>query len=135
MKKTGYACLLIVLSVGSFLYGGVLNQAERVVSAEAKAEESMSSARAGVRWEYCAVSKAGYTGSSRGGAYWISYFKEQGVEIVEIEEKVSEQQGASIARAIARLGEEGWEMVGQSDLPVKTGRFEAIYFKRQKPLP
>jgi hypothetical protein len=79
------------------------------------------------------VSKAGYTGSSRGGTYWISYFKEPGVEIVEIEEKVSEQQGASIARAIARLGEDGWEMVGQSDLPVKAGRFEAIYFKRQKP--
>jgi hypothetical protein len=134
MRKTGYACLLIVLSAVSFLYGGVLNRTEPLVSAQAKSEEH-SSARAGVRWEYCAVSKAGYTGSSRGGTYWISYFKEQGVEIVEIEEKVSEQQGASIARAIAKLGEDGWEMVGQGDLPVKTGRFEAIYFKRQKPLP
>ena len=132
MKKTGSVFLLIILSVGSFLYGGVLNRTERVVSAEDKTEESYG-ARADVRWEYCAVSKAGYAGSSRGGTYWISYFKETGAEIVELEEKVSEQQGGSLAKAIARLGEEGWEMVGQSDLPLKNGRLEAIFFKRQKP--
>ena len=131
MKKAGYAGLLLVLSIGSFLYGGLFNRTVTEASAEAVVNENAPT-RAGTKWEYCAVSRAGYTGSSRGGIYWISYFKEGGVEIVEIEEKVSEQQGASIARAIARLGEEGWEMVGQSDLPVKTGRFEAIYFKRQK---
>jgi hypothetical protein len=133
MKKAVYVCLLIVLLVGSFLSGRVFNQTVRVAQAEASVNEKAKGARVDTKWEYCAVSKAGYTGSSRGGTYWISYFKEPGVEIVEIEEKVSEQQGASIARAIARLGEEGWEMVGESDLPLKTGRFEAIYFKRQKP--
>lgn len=132
MKKAGYVCLLIALLIGSFLSGGVFNRTVQVANAEALATKSVTT-RVNTKWEYCAVSKAGYTGSSRGGMYWISYFKEGGVEIVEIDEKVSEQQGASIARAIARLGEEGWEMVGQSDLPVKTGRFEAIYFKRQKP--
>jgi hypothetical protein len=133
MKKAGYAFLLTLLLAGSFLYGRVFNQTVRVANAEATVTDNATKARVETKWEYCAVSKAGYTGSSRGGAYWVSYFKEGGVEIVEIEEKVSEQQGASIARAIARLGEEGWEMVGQSDLPLKTGRFEAIYFKRQKP--
>jgi len=122
----------MVLLVGSFLYGRVFNQTERVAKAEALAGER-APMRVTTKWEYCAVSKAGYAGSSRGGAYWISYFKEPGVEIVEIEEKISDQQGAPIARAIAKLGEEGWEMVGQSDLPVKTARLEAIYFKRQKP--
>jgi hypothetical protein len=123
MKKAGYASLLIVLALGGFLYGGALNRTVPAPSTGGSASE---------RWEYCAVSKAGYTGSSRGGTYWISYFRENGVEIVEVEEKASEQQGAQIARAMARLGDEGWEMVGQGDLPVKSGRFEAIYFKRRK---
>jgi hypothetical protein len=131
MKKAGYACLLIALVSGGFLYGSALNRSLPTSSAETRSEKSIET-RAGARWEYCAVSRAGYTGSGRGGLYWVNYFKEAGVEIVEIEEKVSEQQGASIARAIAKLGEEGWEMVGQAELPLKTGRFEAIYFKRQK---
>jgi hypothetical protein len=111
MKKAGYASLLIVLALGGFLYGSALNRRATATSAGARSAEE-SDSRAGASWAYAAVSRAGYTGSSRGGTYWISYFKETGVEIVEIEEKVSEQQGAQIARAIARLGEEGWEMVG-----------------------
>jgi len=131
MKKAAYVCLLTALVFVGFLYGSALNRTVPTARAESTGEEK-GDVRAGVRWEYCAVSRAGYTGSTRGGAYWVSYFKDTGVEIVEIEEKVSEQQGASIARAIAKLGDEGWEMIGSSELPVKTGRYEAIYFKRQK---
>lgn len=132
MKKAGYASLLIILALGGFLYGSALNGGGAAANSGGAKGAEESSARAGARWEYATVSRAGYTGSSRGGMYWISYFKESGVEIVEIEERVSEQQGTQLARAIARLGEEGWEMVGQGELPVKTGRFEAIYFKRLK---
>lgn len=131
MKKAAYACLLILLTLIGFHYGSALNRTASVASAESSGDPK-GETREGVRWEYCAVSRAGYTGSTRGGAYWVSYFKDVGVEIVEIEEKVSEQQGAAISRAIAKLGEEGWEMVGSSDLPVRSGRYEAIYFKRQK---
>lgn len=132
MRKAVYAGLLITLMLVAFLYGSSLNRAVPVASA-AEDEQSGGDVRARVRWEYCVVTRSGYTGSTRGGTYWVSYFKETGVEIVEIEERVSEQQGASIARAMAKLGDEGWEMVGQGDLPVKTGKFEAIYFKRRKP--
>lgn len=132
MKKIGYASLLLVLTLGSFLYGNVFSRTVPVASAKAGSTEN-SETRAGARWEYCALSRAGDTGSGKGGVYWISYFKDTGVEIVEIEEKVSEQQGTSTARAIAKLGEDGWEMVGSGELPVRTGRFEAIYFKRLKP--
>ena len=131
MKKVGYVTLLIALALGSFLYGSMLKGSAPVVNAQTKNADNVDT-KTHARWEYCAVSRAGYTGSTRGGTYWVSYFKEAGVEIVEIEEKVSEQQGASIARAMAKLGEEGWEMVGQAELPLKTGRFEAIYFKRLK---
>ena len=129
MKKALYASLLVVLALGGYLYAGALDRAA------GKADENNNEAGAAPaeRWEYCTVSKAGYTASNRGGAYWISYFRDTGVEIVEVEERASEQQGAAVVKAIARLGNEGWEMVGQADLPVKTGRLEAIYFKRRKP--
>lgn len=128
MKKAVYASLLIVAALGGLLYAGALNRAA------GKADESSEASAPPVeRWEYCAVSKAGYTASNRGGTYWISYFKDTGVEIVEVEERASEQQGAAVVKAMARLGNEGWEMVGQAELPVKTGRLEAIYFKRRKP--
>ena len=132
MKKAAYACLLILLTLIGFHYGSALNRTASVASAEDSGDQKGEARAGSARWEYCAVSRAGYTGSTRGGTYWVSYFKDVGVEIVEIEEKVSEQQGAAIFRAIAKLGEEGWEMVGSSELPVKTGRYEAIYFKRQK---
>ena len=127
MKKAVYASLLIVLALGGFLYAGALNRPA------GKGEEGSEVSPPAERWEYCTVSKAGYTASSRGGTYWISYFKDTGVEIVEVEERASEQQGAAVVKAMARLGNEGWEMVGQADLPVKTGRLEALYFKRRKP--
>jgi hypothetical protein len=128
MKKAVYASLLVVVALGGFLYAGALNRAA------GKSDES-NEAGAGAaveRWEYCAVSKAGYTASNRGGTYWISYFRDTGVDIVEVEERASEQQGAAVVKAIARLGNEGWEMVGQAELPVRTGRLDAIYFKRRK---
>jgi hypothetical protein len=129
MKKAVYASLLMVVALGGFLYAGALNRAagkgdERIESAAAPAAE---------RWEYCAVSKAGYTASNRGGIYWISYFRDTGVDIVEVEERASEQQGAAVVKAIARLGNDGWEMVGQAELPVRTGHLDAIYFKRRRP--
>jgi hypothetical protein len=127
MKQALYASLLIVLALGGFLYAGALNRAAGKID-----DSNEASAAPAERWEYCTVSKAGYTASNRGGAYWISYFRDTGVEIVEVEERASEQQGSAVVKAIARLGHEGWEMVGQADLPVKTGRLEALYFKRRK---
>ena len=122
MNKALYASLVVVLALGGFLYAGAQKVSDNEEAGAPPAE----------RWEYCTVSKAGYTASNRGGTYWISYFRDSGVEIVEVEERASEQQGAAVVKAMARLGNEGWEMVGQADLPVKAGRVEAIYFKRRK---
>jgi hypothetical protein len=128
MKKVGYASLLIVVALGGFLSAGALNRA-----AGKNDDGSEAVAAPAERWEYAAVSKAGYTASNRGGTYWVSYFRDTGVDIIEVEERASEQQGAAVVKAIARLGNEGWEMVGQAELPVRTGRLDAIYFKRRKP--
>jgi len=81
------------------------------------------------RWEYCSLTRAGNVGATR-GSYWISYFNEGGVQVSVVEEQVTEQSGP--AKAIARLGDDGWEMVGQGPLEIRQGALPAIYFKRLK---
>jgi hypothetical protein len=81
------------------------------------------------RWEYASLTRA-VAGPARGGLYWISYFSERGVRVVEVEEQATE--GGGPARAIAQLGAEGWEMVGQGPLEIRQGGLNAIYFKRPR---
>ena len=81
------------------------------------------------RWEYCSLSKA-MVGQGRGGLYWITYFRAGGAQVVETEELATERYGPS--KAIAQLGAEGWEMVGEGPLEMRTGGLNAIYFKRPR---
>lgn len=86
--------------------------------------------QAGGRWEYCALTKAQYPGTVRGGQYWISYFRGNNVRVELIEASVSENP---VAKAISKLGDEGWEMVGEGGLDMGPGRGTpgpALYFKR-----
>lgn len=87
----------------------------------------------GRKWEYCALSKSAYVGPSRGGVYWISYFQESGVRVVEVEASATDGAGAAFAKAVAKLGAEGWEMVAPGQLEVNQVQSGAIYFKRPKP--
>ena len=88
---------------------------------------------AGQKWEYCALSKAAYASPARGGLYWISYFHETGVRVVEVQASVTEGSGAAMAKAISKLGDEGWEMVAPGPLEVNQVATTALYFKRPKP--
>ena len=90
----------------------------------------------GVDWEYCAVAKAQYTGSVRANQYWIVYFRGKELEVVDV---AAGPTGNAQARAIARVGEEGWEMVGEGSLDTRPGAAPlprdnppALLFKRQK---
>ena len=87
-------------------------------------------------WEYCAVVKA-QMGDPRRQIYWINYFRGEGVSTVPVESSLG---GNSFAKAVARLGDEGWEMVGEGPLEVApvvrpgptTNAPTAIFFKRRK---
>lgn len=129
MKKIVYASLLILLALTIPLYRTVVDSTVPAVAAETLRPGEVTAA--GVKWEYCAVTRAVYTATNRRGAYWINYFKETGVEVVGVEEGAVDSDSVA-ARLIAKLGEEGWEMVGQGELPVKSGSVDAIYFKRRK---
>lgn len=110
---------------GRFLYGALASP--QVAQAHAASRESGD-----VQWEYCAVLKAQYPGSIR-LIYWIAYFKGEGVKTENVE---SEPGGNAFARAVAKLGQDGWEMVGAGPLEVRPGTpggtTTAIFFKRRK---
>jgi len=87
---------------------------------------------AGERWEYCAVTRAQFQGSPRGGQYWITYFRGTNVRVETVEAGVTEN---GLAKAVSRLGEEGWEMVGEGTLDMGPARGTpppALYFKRPR---
>jgi len=81
------------------------------------------------QWEYCAVvgifnSFQNRHLSPKFPAVW--YFAPGGIQIDEIKSKDVQ----AVTQTIARLGEEGWEMVGCGNLEVAE---HAIYFKRRRP--
>jgi len=86
-------------------------------------------------WEYCAVVKA-QIGDPRRQIYWINYFRGESVKTEPVEASLG---GNSFAKAAAKLGEDGWEMVGEGPLEVApvvrpgptVGAPTAIFFKRR----
>jgi hypothetical protein len=100
---------------------------------------SASEAHAAVReepelqWEFCAVLKAQYANSPQGGIYWIAYFKGDSVKTEEVK---AGPFANAFAKAVSKLGEDGWDMVGSGPLEVRQnlpgGTTTAIFFKRRK---
>ena len=129
MKRRHYL-LTAALSLAAGLAGLALNWGALTPRpAEARAQRS-------AEWEYCAVVKA-QAGDPRRQIYWISYFRGEGVRAEPVEASLG---GNSFAKAVAKLGDEGWEMVGEGPLEVAPtvrpgptiGAPTAIYFKRRK---
>lgn len=119
--------LMLALAAAAGFVGHSLGARLAGVEAHASAQRAE-----GGRWEYCAVSRAQFVGSPRGGQYWISYFRGTNVRVETVEAGVTEN---ALAKAVARLGEEGWEMVGEGTLDIGPGRGNpptAIYFKRPR---
>jgi len=128
MSKKRYTLLLVLTIVGCLI--GVVSH-HLITSRSAQARSADELQKAGLqRWEYCALTKSVYVGSIRGGLYWISYFRDAGVEVVEVEDTALERNGP--ARAIARLSAEGWELVGEVPLEIRAHGVRALYFKRPK---
>ncbi|HEX8144670.1 MAG TPA: hypothetical protein VF553_19030 [Pyrinomonadaceae bacterium] len=126
MNKARYLLTGALMIVG-LIVGAVSGRIVSVVPTHAQRPDRTRELSS--KWEYCSLTKA-VVPSSRGGLYWISYFRETGVHVVEVEEVATERSGP--AKALARLGEEGWEMVGQGQLEIRQGGFNALYFKRPK---
>lgn len=130
MNRIRLLLVAAALLVGLSLAGAVPDKLLAALRTEASEVERPDAVL--TKWEYCALSKAAYAGPPRAGVYWISYFNETGVQVVEVQASATEGGGAAFAKAISRLGAEGWEMVAPGPLDVNQGQSSALYFKRPK---
>jgi hypothetical protein len=131
MNKTRIVLTLVLVTAAGLAGGAINERLNYVVPAQARRPERLpDTVKRPERWEYCSLSKA-MVGQSRGGLYWITYFRSDGAQVVEAEELATERYGP--AKAIAKLGAEGWEMVGEGPLEMRAGGLNAIYFKRPRP--
>jgi hypothetical protein len=121
-----------VLALAAGLAGHTLRGAAPSHAAGPRADDEPSNLQSDLQWEYCAVVKAQYVGSPQGGIYWIAYFKGDGVRTEDV--KAGPTSNA-FAKAVAKLGEDGWDMVGEGPLEIRQGpggTQTAIFFKRRK---
>ena len=124
--------LTVVLSLAAGLAGHALyGTLAAATTARAAAEP-----RRDAQYEYCAVVKAQSLATPR-LFFWIVYFREDGTKIETVEATLG---GSSVGKAIAKLGEDGWEMVGEGRLDIgvdpRPGTAAnapiALFFKRRK---
>ena len=91
------------------------------------------------KWEYCAITSVGATRTSpQKGTVTISYFSDTGQRRENLEGTVETGSGLSFAdvfaRAIAKLGQDGWELVLAGKCYTDTGPKEGVlYFRRVMP--
>ena len=122
--------LFMVLFLIAGLIGGAMSNKLFATSSAEVAVKDATETNDGQIWEYSAVSKASYLNSNRAGAYWITYFKESGFKVEDVEDRAT--RDAALALAFAKLGDEGWEMVGPGSIEVRGKKLDAFYFKRPK---
>lgn len=128
--------LLTVLLVGSLTGKFVFNS----VTAQQTDDERKAT---GPLWEYCAISDltAVATEGKTIGTANICYFQSSGCRNVVVRaalegNQFAEAKSSALAQAAVRLGNEGWEMVGEStlldvyrnDSSAQTG----LFFKRRQ---
>jgi hypothetical protein len=133
MKRRHYllnaALALCAALAGHALYGAFA--APRAVEARGATQP-----RDEAVWEYCAVVKSQAIPTPR-LFYWILYFKDEGMKTETVEATLG---GNSYGKAIAKLGMEGWEMVGEGPLDIRPDPRPgapgpapaALFFKRRK---
>jgi len=137
MSKTKQALILaIIAAVGAAVGMIAINQFS------GSSVQANQGGRSGAqKWEYCAITNVDTSEGSFGarGRATIRYFyagggKEETVEFVPDFGKKIEYyfiENGALSKAIAKLGDEGWEMVSKEPVTENTTR-HIFYFKRLK---
>src|ERR1044071_3017327 len=125
-----------LLTVALSLAAGLAGHALYGTLAAPTTARAAAEPRRDAQYEYCAVVKAQSLPTPR-LFFWIVYFREDGTKIETVEATLG---GSSVGKAIAKLGEDGWEMVGEGPLDIRPdprpgasgSAPTAIFFKRRK---
>jgi hypothetical protein len=123
--------MILLILAGSTLGGAMSSKLLTATPASARPADESSGRQQQQQWEHCALTKAAYVNASR-ESYWIIYFRDTGPQVVDVQSSATDGNGAAMAKAINKLGAEGWEMVGQGSLETRAGATNALYFKRRQ---
>ena len=133
MKKPQLILLMVTISAITLIGRDVFDR--YVIPNIAHAQDTKPT-RSGTetKWEYCELERStGYRESFGTQIYstTIRYYIPSGlrIETVELNSKDGGDNAKADAKAIAKLGEEGWEMVHDH---TREGTTIMIYFKRPK---
>ena len=141
MTKKMYLLTAVLALVAGLIGGVMLNKFQLMQPVQAQAvEENQTSMR---KWEHCSVSPINSVSQSSGkltGAAIISYVSGNGYRTEKVEASVDGGVSAmnlatnnALAKAVSKLGDEGWEMVGEGTLlPESSSGQKVLYFRRSK---
>jgi hypothetical protein len=125
-----------LLTVALSLAAGLAGHALYGTLAATPAAHAAVEPRRDLQWEYCAVVKQQGITTPR-IVFWITYFRDEGMRTETVEATLG---GNSYAKAIAKLGTDGWEMVGEGPLDIRPdprpgssiNAPTGLFFKRRK---
>jgi hypothetical protein len=135
--------LTAVLAMVAGLYGGAeLNGIFKVEPMRAQVPEANSTRRQ--LWEHCSLVPVNNFPASGGkikGAAMIYYVRDHGLQSERVEavidgdaRRMEMAQNSAMAKAISKLSNEEWQMVGEGGLfPYTSVDQKLLYFRRPKP--
>ena len=141
MNKKMYLLTTALTMVVGLLGGLMLNKVQVMQPVHAQvAEENQTGVR---KWEHCSILPVNSLSQSAGkatGTALISYVSGSGYRTEKVEATVDGGVSAmnlatsnALAKAVSKLGDEGWEMVGEGTLlPDSSGNQKVLYFRRSK---
>ena len=137
MSRKFSSLLLVLATVFTIVNLAISNN--RLAWQSVQANQKSSEKTAAPKWEYCAITNIWYNNSfgRNIGNATIQYFQESGVreEVIEISPEMrtraTDFREAAQAKAFAKLGEEGWEMVSKEP-NLESRPINTFYFKRPK---
>lgn len=127
--------MAVVALVAALIGSAALSKVS--ITQEAQARPLDDTGRTAARsWEYCIISNVSEVGENQKppnikftGLAEVCYASDSGCHTFKIE---GTTKADALAKAMAKLGNEGWEMVGESPFPVSAGDRGALFFKRLK---
>ena len=144
MEKTVVRITFLLIMIACLVCGCFLGQVLLAPTAQAQRGQSERERRV-VVYEYCAINgvSTSLSGDKIRAVARICYMQETGIQCQEVEATAvgdRKSQGYifdkvgndALAKVIAKLGNEGWEMIGKGLPWLPRGPEDATYFRRQK---
>ena len=128
MVRQPGAFLMVVLVALAFLAGTRLDRLSLTEPAQAQQSTKNQEAR---KWEYCTIAGVSYDSNRNSSSATIAYLTGAGRRFETVD---GGRGNDALPAAFAKLGLEGWEMVGQMEYTNQSEyRPDTFFFKRLAP--